>query len=232
MLADAGYAEVEGVGSMLHDLDALPALRDILDSNGLKMTTSHVSLEALRDDPARVISAAGSLGIQHLYVPYLAAEARPDDAAGWAAFGGSLAELSGPVIDAGLVFGWHNHDFEFLDLGNGERPIDLILAASDAISFEFDLAWAVRAGADPAIWVERYGSRITSAHLKDIAPEGECEDEDGWADLGYGVVAWESLLPALIAGGTQHFVMEHDNPSDHQRFARRSIETARNLATG
>lgn len=230
MLTDCGYAEVEGVGSMLADTSSLPALRASLDELGLRMPTTHVGLDLLQSDPRSVIDAAAILGIQDIYVPYLAEEQRPADAAGWEAFGKSLAETAQPIIDAGLVFGWHNHDFEFEDLGNGERPIDLMLGASESIHFEFDLAWAVRAGVDPAVWVKRYGSRVSSAHLKDIAPEGECADEDGWADLGHGVVDWTSLLPALIAGGTKHFVMEHDNPNDHRRFAERSIAAARQLA--
>lgn len=230
MLAVAGYAEVEGVGSMFDDPGTLPALRDTLDANGLRMSTTHAGLDMLQSDPDRIIEAARVLGIQDIYVPYLAEENRPGDAQGWADFGKTLSEAAKPIVDAGLLFGWHNHDFEFADLGGSDRPIDLLLAASDAIHFEFDLAWGVRAGIDPAIWVERYGSRISSAHLKDIAPAGECTDEDGWADLGYGVVDWSSLLPALIAGGTKHFVMEHDNPNDHQRFAKRSIESARKFA--
>lgn len=230
MLAESGYAEVEGVGSLFADLGSLPALRDTLDQNGLCMPTTHAGLDMLQSDPERIIAAAKILGIQDVYMPYLAEENRPADAKGWVEFGRTLSEAAKPLTDAGLLVGWHNHDFEFSDLGDDEFPIDLLLSASDAIHFEFDVAWAVRAGVDPAVWIERYGTRISAAHLKDIAPPGECADEDGWADLGHGIVDWGALLPALIAGGTRHLVMEHDNPSDHQRFARRSIQNAKRLA--
>jgi hypothetical protein len=36
-------------------------------------------------------------------------------------------------------------------------------------------------------------------------------------------------MAALKAAGTKYFIMEHDNPSDHARFAQRSIETAKAL---
>ena len=72
-------------------------------------------------------------------------------------------------------------------------------------------------------WVEKYGSRITAAHVKDIAPAGQNADEDGWADLGSGVLDWPALTAALQAKGVDLFIMEHDNPSDMTRFASNSI---------
>ena len=86
-----------------------------------------------------------------------------------------------------------------------------------------------RAGKDPVEWIERYAGRIVAAHLKDLAHPGEAADEGGWADLGHGVIDWSRIVPALRAAGVERWVLEHDNPNDHARFARRSIETARAL---
>lgn len=64
--------------------------------------------------------------------------------------------------------------------------------------------------------------------MKDIAPEGECEDEDGWADVGTGTMDWKAIMDAVrTRTNTRFFVMEHDKPNDHERFARRSIENAK-----
>ena len=87
-----------------------------------------------------------------------------------------------------------------------------------------DVAWVVKGNADPLAWIEAHGDRITTAHVKDIAPLGEKADEDGWADVGDGVMDWTSLMAALRAAGTDLFVAEHDNPSDWRRFASRSID--------
>src|SRR3989338_1987276 len=59
------------------------------------------------------------------------------------------------------------------------------------------------------------------------APKGETLNEDGWADVGHGTVDWKTILPALRAIGVTNFVMEHDNPSDHRRFATRALASAR-----
>ena len=85
------------------------------------------------------------------------------------------------------------------------------------------MAWIVRGGADPFEWIKRYADRIASVHVKDIAPAGKCEDEDGWADVGLGTMPWDRLM-TLIRAETKAsiFVMEHDKPSDAYRFAERS----------
>ena len=62
------------------------------------------------------------------------------------------------------------------------------------------------------------------------ASHSGCEkDEDGWADVGHGVMDWTAIMAALRKTNARWFVMEHDNPKDHSRFASRSIETARGL---
>lgn len=230
MLASAGYRNVEGYGALYAGLDDLGRLKADLDANGLKMTSGHFSLAMVRDDPARVLEIARVLGLEAVFVPHVAAPERPTDAVGWVAFGRALAEAGKPLRDAGLDFGWHNHDFEFTDLGGADLPLDLILGADDTLSLEFDVAWAVRGGQDPLDWIDRYPSRITAAHVKDIAPPGTADDEDGWADVGSGTLDWANLHAALKGAGCTRFVMEHDNPSDHARFARRSLAFVRSLA--
>ncbi len=73
----------------------------------------------------------------------------------------------------GLTFGWHNHDFEFADLGGEEKPLDLILQGSDDLALELDVAWVQVGGEDPITWIEKYADRIVATHIKDIAPKGE-----------------------------------------------------------
>ena len=93
-----------------------------------------------------------------------------------------------------------------------------------------DVAWVVRGEDDPKSWIDKYADRIVAVHLKDIAPEGEAADEDGWADLGHGTVPWKGLFADLKAKSkAKYFVMEHDNPNDLERFAARSIATAKAL---
>ncbi len=229
MLADLGYEGVEGYGALYAD-DALVAeLRAALDRTGLTMPTGHFGLAQLDSDPAKVLSIAKSLGLSRIYCPYLLPDDRPRDAAGWRDFGARLQKAGKPVRDAGLGFGWHNHDFELVALPDGTYPQDAIFAGGPDLEWEVDVAWIVRGGADPLAWIAKYAPRITAAHVKDIAPKGQNTAEDGWADLGQGTVDWHSIMKALRATPCTNFIMEHDNPSDHARFAKRSLAAAKAL---
>ncbi|UXS04924.1 sugar phosphate isomerase/epimerase family protein [Agrobacterium tumefaciens] len=225
-LAEAGYKQVEGYGAMYASLDEadLKALREELDANGLSMPTGHFGLDLLEGDPKKALNIAKVLGVEAIYCPYLMPDQRPADAAGWFAFGKRLQEVGKPFVDAGLTFGWHNHDFEFKTLTDGSTPQEQILAGGPDLKWEADIAWIVRGDADPFSWIESYGKRITAVHVKDIAPKGENTDEDGWADVGHGTLDWKGLIDALKSkSATQNFVVEHDNPKDIDRLISRSI---------
>jgi sugar phosphate isomerase/epimerase len=200
-----------------------------LGKSGLAMPTGHFGLAQLESEPGKVLAIASALGIRRIYCPYLMPEDRPTDAAGWHAFGARLQAADRPVRDAGLGFGWHNHDFELRPLPDGQAPQDLIFEGGPNLEWEIDVAWVVRGGADPPVWIARYAARITAAHLKDIAPAGQNATEDGWADLGEGTVPWKALMADLRRTPCKIFILEHDNPSDHVRFARGSLQAAKGL---
>ncbi len=223
MLAGLGYQDVEGFGGLYVDDAKLADTAAGLKATGLKMPTAHFGIDMLEGDPARVLTIARMLGIKRIYCPHLMPDQRPTDGPGWRVFGARLEAAGRPYKAAGIGFGWHNHDFEFVATPDGAIPQAEILAGGPSLEWEMDVAWVIRGGADPVQWIRRYGPRITAAHVKDIAPAGENTDEDGWADVGHGAVDWASMMAALRAVGCKHFVMEHDNPSDHARFAKRSI---------
>ena len=229
MIADLGLSEVEGFGGLYSPSSDLSQLSAELETAGLAMTSGHFGLDMVENDPDGVRETAAALGMRDVYVPFLDAADRPGARDGWRAFGARLAEAGKPLEDAGIGFGWHNHDFEFRTLDDGSHPIDSLLEGGSALAFEFDVAWAVRAGEDPFAWIERLGDRICAAHVKDIAPDGTCADEDGWSDVGHGTLDWTALVAALARVGCDHLVLEHDNPSDDRRFAERSIDFLKTL---
>lgn len=226
MLAEAGYREVEGFGGLFTDSAVVEALKSGLEDSGLTMPTAHFPLEMVEGACQRVLEIARTLGIRTIYVPYLAAEHRPDTRAGWEAFGKRLEEAGRPLREAGLGFGWHNHDFELRPLADGTIPLSALFVGGPELEWEADIAWIICGGGDPFAWIEAERQRITAVHVKDIAPKGENADEDGWADVGAGTVDWPALMVALRATPARHFVMEHDNPKDAARFAARSIAAA------
>lgn len=221
MLSEAGYKAVEGYGGLYGEPEAL---RAALDRHGLHMPSGHFALDMLESDPQGAIAVAELLDVDKVFVPWIAPEHRGTDLASWRAFAGRVAKALEPVRHAGFTVGWHNHDWDLADVG-GTTPVDLMAEAG--LDLELDLGWVARAGQDPAAVLRRLGGRVRAVHLKDLAPEGQAQDEDGWADVGHGTQGWAAIKQELDAQGIDHWVIEHDNPSDHARFARRSIETVK-----
>ncbi len=222
IVTNAGYTCVEAYRDNFQDPDEF---RSLLDKHGLKVPSMHINLGPLRDEPAAMMQRARDFGSHHIVCPYLEMHERPVDTAGWLVLIAELSDHAKRWKDAGFTFAWHNHDFEFVALPDGALPMQLILEHAPELQWEIDLAWIVRAQADPIPWLQDNLSRISAVHLKDLAPAGECADEDGWADVGFGVVPWKAIVPLLAQTSATVFAVEHDNPSDLQRFATRSFAT-------
>lgn len=220
-LAKFGYKNVEPYGPIYGELDAFKAS---LDANGVSAPSGHFDLSMLENEMPRTIEVVRTLGTQLVVAPYLAAEDRPADKAGWGAFGQRLVPLAQALKTVGIDFAWHNHDFEFVAFADGTLPIDAILAASPLIGLELDVAWAVKGGVDAAAFIKRYADRIVAIHMKDMARDGADPEEQGWTDVGRGTMPWADLWPAIAKTRATIAVMEHDNPTSFTRFAQNSAE--------
>lgn len=229
MLAAAGYSQVEGYGALFTNAADAAKLAELLKANGLTMPSAHIGLQMLEDNPDEVVAIAKALDLKAVYVPHLAAEERPDSAAGWQEIGARTQAALAPLAAIGLDIGWHNHDFEIADAGNGQSVLDALLAGGPDLKLELDLAWVAVGGDDAAGYIKKYADKLSSVHIKDIAPKGECEDEDGWADVGHGTMDWTAIKQALDATDNKYLTAEHDNPNDDVRFANRSIESMKKV---
>jgi sugar phosphate isomerase/epimerase len=223
-LSDLGYAEVEGFGGVY---DMPEKLRAEMDHLGLAMPTGHFSIEMLENKKNKTLRVAKTLGMNTLICPFIMPDQRPKTAKGWKDFGKRLEAISRTYRAEGYGVAWHNHDFEFAPLKDGSTPHELIFANAPTLDWEIDVAWIARGKSNPLKWIKAYGGAITVAHVKDIAPKGECIDEDGWADVGHGTVNWQAIINALRQTRCMHYVMEHDKPSDVNRFAKRSLASAK-----
>ena len=225
-LAKFGYKEVEGFGGVYGEPGKLRAL---MDKHDITMPTGHFGLDMLEKEKKKVLSIASTLGVGKLIVPHLAEEQRPTTAKGWKDIGKRLAAVAAIYRDEGYPLAWHNHDFEFVELKDGTTPLQLIFDNAPLLDWEIDVAWLVRGKANPYKWIKGYAGAITSVHIKDIAKKGENEDEDGWADIGQGTMDWPRIIEALKPTRCVHFVVEHDNPNDLERFCKRSMTALKKM---
>ncbi|POF30028.1 sugar phosphate isomerase/epimerase family protein [Roseibium marinum] len=226
VLKDMGY---DGVEPWLPAYQEDPALlRRQIDDAGLACYSFHMPLSGLVNEPGRFIDIAQTLGARYMIPPFVPEPERENSSDFWKRIGDRLAEGARLAAPHGLKVLWHNHDFEYVPLPDGSRPIDHILGAGEEVLFEIDCGWITRAGADPARELIKYADRIFAIQPKDTAPPGT-QTDDGWTATGDGIIDWPALAPLFKQTNADLIVTEHDNPADWKRFAQRSIDYLRAL---
>jgi len=217
----AGFRLVETVGGQLSDPKRL---RSELDARSLSAPTGHIGIAALRGDPSRVASAAAEVGIVQLFMPAYPESERGNTAASWRRAGEELGEIATYFAGQNIGLGYHNHFWELDVLDDGRTALESFFdgAKGSPLVWQADVALLARAGTDPILWMDRYRHLLVSAHVKDQAPASMKTDEDGWTDVGAGILDWDALWAAARKGGARTMVVEHDNPKDPAGFATRS----------
>lgn len=211
-VAEIGYTGVETVGD--HGLSA-DEMNALLKKHNLQAVSAHVAISAMDADLDSVIAFHKAIGNDTLVVPFLAPDDRAKDAAGWRALGQRLNAIGERCHAAGMHLLYHNHAFE-METVEGKLAIDWLMEGASAahVGFEVDLAWVVRGGQDGVQMLNKYAGRCSRVHCKDLAPEGENEDQMGFADVGHGTLDWSTLLPAAKAAGAEWYIVEHDLPKE------------------
>lgn len=205
-LAEIGYQGVElaGVANM-----SAADLRSLLDRNGLRAVSAHVSLDMLEADLPAVVRFHKTLGNDVLVVPWLPEVLRGADAASWRALGERLARLARRCAYARMKLMYHNHDFEMVII-DGRPAIDWLMeAAGPEVGFEIDLAWVLAGGQDPAAMLRQYAGRVSRVHAKDWS-----QGQHDIMDVGAGDVNWDDVLAAANEAGVAWLIVEHDRPVD------------------
>ncbi|MEO8560538.1 MAG: sugar phosphate isomerase/epimerase [bacterium] len=206
-VAAAGYPLVE-----THSLYGKSArdLRAILDKHGLRTASGHYGLAELESTPDTVFATANTLGQEFVVLNWLDPAHR--SAEFYRGFPALLNKFGAQAKAAGLKFAHHNHDFEFDMLGGTTPVIETVIANTDPalVSFEVDLYWVYKAGADPLRFVERHAGRVAMVHLKDSTPA----PQKAMADVGSGVIDFGKVLDAAKRTNVRYAYVERDDATD------------------
>ncbi len=216
-VAAAGYREVEFAGYF----GRTPAeVRQMLEAHRLSAPSTHIGLEAVRDQFGATAESAQAIGIRYLTVASLDMRTikSADD---WKRMADVFNDVGRRAKAAGLRFAYHNHSVEFTPV-DGAVPMDLLIGGTDAslVAFELDLFWAMKAGQDPRAYLEKHPGRFAMVHVKDAtaAPASDM------TDVGSGVMDWKRIFAAHKKAGIRHYFVEHDNPADPMQSIRRSAD--------
>jgi sugar phosphate isomerase/epimerase len=222
-------------------------LREVFDKNGLTCTAAHIGMNpgteaapGLRGDLKKLAADMHILGATHVYAPSMAiptditltpnanegyayiarvAEAMGEDR--WKRMAAELTEIGRKLKASGIGFGYHNHNFEFVKVGD-RTGFDILVAESDPanVAFELDVGWAAAAGQDPTALFQKHSGRYSAMHVKDIkastAPNTALKMDP--TEVGSGRLDWKTILPAAHKAGVRQFFLEQEPPFEKGRM--------------
>ena len=195
-LAEMGYIGVEAYRGM----DYQTAAR-VSKEHGLQVMASHLSAPR-GEDAAETFEIAQTYGIEQIIVPWLPPE-RFTSEASVLEICDELNEANRIANERGYTLGYHNHDFEFNAIGDGQA-IDIMIENLDpAVFFEIDTYWAEVGGRDPNALLRQLGPRVPMIHVKD----GPLVNGEPMVALGQGKMDIHALAEAASA---EWFVVELD----------------------
>ena len=190
----------------------------LLAESGLGVSSLHTDLGSLERDAAAVAAEAKSYGTHRVVITGMYRFDWSDEK--------TVRELAGRLNKAGETLKkegvellYHNHNVEFLPLGNGKRAYDVLIDETDPalLGFEFDSYWSTDGGADAKAWMRRLGSRMELWHVTDrgsrrkgtvMTPILKCDS----VELGTGNMDLDGLLAIARENGVESVILEsHKN---------------------
>jgi sugar phosphate isomerase/epimerase len=235
-IAEIGYREVETAG--FGSVNTASALRKVLDDNGLKCPSAHLSFnlknlnKAFDDAHALGCTYATASVPRFLIMDDMVSPADVPPEQRGAAMQKMIAGISAPMssdelkklIDAmnqagdaakqqGLKLASHNHTFEF-QMIDGEPEIYHLIANTDPnnVKFEIDCGWAELAGYNPVDVVNRFPGRIKMLHVKDFLHFEKGAGRATGTELGKGVLDYKEIFAGVKGKGIEHIFVEQEPP--------------------
>jgi len=176
--------------------------RKVVEDLGMKLTSTHSGI-TLGNAPAYA-EAAAEAGLEYLILPSFMG--RPDKTGD--DFRRMAEEMNGIgeiTNEYGIRFGYHNHDFEFVDSQEG-LLYDILLDETDPdfVGFQLDLFWMIKGGQDPLKYFERFPGRFETWHVKDM------DDEGSSTIIGKGSIDYEKIFSQAELSGMKRFFVEQE----------------------
>ena len=215
-MKDIGYqiAQMSAIGPIAPEL-----LRDYSCEYDLPITCTHSS-------PDRIINDTDALIKDHLTYncPTIGIGSMPDmyrgSIEGVRAFIRDYSVAAKKMNDNGLRFAYHNHAFEFDDLG-GTNALNLLIEEFPECDFILDTYWVKYGGDDYLRLIRALGSeRIKNVHFKDMKtePKGEI------CPCGVGVIDFAPVVKLCDEIGIKYGLVEQDNaPATGDSFGQLAI---------
>ena len=125
---------------------------------------------------------------------------------GYTKFIAEVKRISKQLGDAGLSFGYHNHDFEF-ERFHGELAMDRLINECPDLNFILDTFWVQAGGCDPVDYIRKVQGKMKVCHFKDYKIVDRTRR---FAEIGQGNLNWDKIIDACRETSVPYIVIEQD----------------------
>jgi sugar phosphate isomerase/epimerase len=206
--------------------------KKIVTDLDMNILSSHTQVEAAGitlDNAKKMADDHAELGVKYCVQPWVNDVDRTIEK--YKKMVGDWNQVGRIMKATGIQFGYHNHNFEFMNIDGVVPYYDIFMREMDPdlITMEIDLFWVSKAGQDPLEMFRKYPGRFQLFHMKDMHknenPFFEVNKDDV-CSVGEGVIDFRAILGAKKAAGMKHMFVEDDNQGNGKPFE--GIETSIN----
>jgi len=212
-----GIKNIESAFSKKGDYYGLPAKQfsSLLQGMGMKWRAHHVFGTPIKEAPQfknleqnmqQIIDDAAEGGLEYLVAAHLPIGTGDDISKSLAI----LNKASEATKKAGIQLVYHNEPADFNTV-DGKIPYEVFLTETDknALKFELDIAWALKAGTDPLTLFSRYPGRFPLWHVKDVSKGFETV-----FPIGQGIIDYKKYFDKSKESGLKYYYIEHEAADD------------------
>lgn len=214
-VAELGYKRVETFGYNKGKWFGMTAseFAMLLRDNGLESPSGHTFpgsmflKEGWEEGWKQAVTDSKTLGQDFIVIPWLEEPYRKS-ADNYKKISEGLNKAAAVAKASGLKLAYHNHDFEFADLGGGVTGFDIMMKETDAslVKMELDLYWAVKAGKDPLSLFAAHPGRFAMWHVKDM----DKTEKKFFTEVGSGSIDFKPIFAKAKQSGMKYFFVEQD----------------------
>ena len=205
------FKRVKEIGYQVVQMSAIcqieaERLKSFSDEFELPITCTHSAFDRIVNDTDALIKEHITYGCPVIGIGSMPNEYR-GSIEGARAFMDIVRTPIKKIEDSGLRFAYHNHEFEFVDLG-GVCSYDLLMEELPTLNFILDTYWFKYADRSYLDYIKLMGNeRLTNVHFKDMKtePQGEI------CPCGVGTIDFAPVVKLCDDLKIPYALVEQDN---------------------
>ena len=199
-ISAAGYDGIE-TGDPTTGGRSIDEVKDLLAFYNLAPAGVHSSYGSLEHFD-RMIHATQAIGCGYLMVSGVGGNDTLED---YERAAEVFNEVGRRCNDAGIKLCYHNHNWEFKDLGGTTGIMKLYESTDSQLVYAcVDTYWVKHGGVDPVEFLKKYANRVAYLHFKDMNPDRS------FGEVGHGILDWTGIMGAIEQIDVEWIMVEQD----------------------